>query len=483
MAITANKLKEAKFIIEHKFSKTLTGAQTKLALTDNAIKMLWSQGGDAGANPSTVDTWKTWLTTKPLAMSYLTGSKPEIADFIKVIDGTVTPVTTAADALPATYVALHAETVANEPALKGLIALRVLGVDSTYGDGHANIGGTTGAAQSDATVMGLYGTYGAAKFNAIYNKGVIKAIQLESDATKDTIAEVVAIYDGAWPTTNVKKADFFGTFNKFFDKGIDLKFSELHADVASPTNFAAHTSDNALKLMGTTGGSWATVSALASAKLAALTSASAITAIEKCSATFTLLSGVYDANLVKFNTLLSPNSLAICSKPSISNHEYTDLSTGYGTTYTTAADDKFKLLTSPNALIAIDKCGATYSSMSTIHTASPAKLNALLSNDAIALCSKGGSAPTLATLSTAYGTTYTPAKEVEFLNVVKPASHDLFAAGATYANVLALGAKLDSIDNNPGAKKDIIDSGIANTMLADLVSPSAFSGLETVGAF
>ncbi len=399
--------KEVEIAIKGALGLTLTGTQKDLALKTNVLKMWWSEsGGDGSA--AKMDTLATWAKTKPLALNFLNQND----DFIKVIDGT-TSFTTAANGLPSTYIALHAEDVTKEAPLKGLIALRVNAVDSTFGTTGANLGATGGTALADATVMGYHSTWGATKFNAIFNKGLIKAITVESDANYDTLAEVIAVYDAAW-TNAVPKDTFFGAFTKFVEKGVNLKFSELWADVNNLANFQSHTSDNAIKLMASTGGSWATITGLAAQKYADLTTA--------------------------------------------------------------------------NAATAIDKCGATYTSLNTIYTASSVKANTLLSDNAVKLCSLPTNSINTATQSTAYGTTYTTAKDIDFRAMVDPKYHELYTAGMTLTTAAALGDKLQCVGNNAQLKQNLILTGSdINTVLTDLnglpdlvTSPTVFGGFEVL---
>lgn len=407
MAITSTKTKEYKVLLKHLLKNTLTPGQLEKAASDKFIKMIEAQASGDGST-DVASTALSWATTKPLAVNFLTSSSEASTDFHKVIDGSVS-FTTAANGLPATYIALHAETVGNEPKIAGVLALRANGVDSTFTDTDPGLNGNTGGgnALSDAYVMGRYAAWGATKFNAIFNKGLIKAILNESDTNYDTLAEVVAVYDAAW-TNAVAKADFFAAFDKFYDAGYTgLKFSDLWADRNSVANFQSHTSTNAMKLMASTGGTWAGVTGLAAQK-------------------------------------------------------YADLTTN-------------------NAFQAIDKCGATFTSLDTVYTANAVKLNTLLSNNAVGLCSKQYSGFNFAGLSTAYGTTYSTVKDVEFRNIIDTKNWELFQAGLTYANALAAGDKLACIANNNALKADIIGSGIANTMVSDLVTPADFGGFQSLG--
>jgi hypothetical protein len=403
MALSANKLKEYKVLIDAVLANKLTPGQLALAKEDGVVRMVEEQASHDGSS-DVYATFETWVTSKPLALSFLKNN----ADFKATIEST--PATTAADALPATYVTLHGETTSNEAKIAGVLALRALGVDSTYADGHANLGGTAGTALSDANVVGLYSTYGATKFNAIFSKGVIKAIQNESDANYDTLAEVVAIYD-AWGGggETVAVGDFFKALDDIYDAGYTgLKFSDLYADASSVTNFKAHTASNVVKLMASTGGTWSGVTGLAA--------------------------------------------------------------------------QKFADMTTDNAVRAVEKCGATFTSIDNVYTASSTKANTLLSKSLVDLCSKGYTGFNFAGLSTAYGTTYTAAKDVEFRNIAGEAANwELFGAGLTYANALAAGDKLKCVANDNGLKTLVVNSGIADTLISDLTTPADFGGIQSLG--
>jgi hypothetical protein len=255
--------------------------------------------------------------------------------------------------------------------------------------------------------MGLYATWGKSKFNAIFDKNVLKAIKNESDALYNTVDEVADLYT-AW-TATVNKDTFFAGLSKLVGAGLTtLKFSELYAQANNATNFNLYTSDAAATLMGSAGATWTAATAL--------------------SATV------------------------------------------------------FSELTKPNAITAIKHGGATYTSMTTLYTADTTKYASLTSNNAVNLMAKGISGADFAGLSTAYGTTYTTAKDVAFNEVINPANWELIEKGVTLAHMNAIQAAGLLKAFTPDIKA-IMATNSANydTIANDLVAPADFAGFEAVG--
>ena len=337
MSISSTKITEYQVLLTHHFKNILTPSQLYMAINPKAIAMLEVESGGSGGNDK-VSTYLSWIQSKPLAMKFLTGSSTAANDFQSLI--WTTPAVTAADALPSTYVALHAETLGNEPKLAGVIEARLAGVDSTYKADGANLGaGSAGTLLDDAGIMGLYATWGKNKFNAIFDKNVLKTISNESNTSYDTIGEVAALYS-AW-TGTVNKDTFFAGLSKLVGAGLTtLKFSELYGLVNNQTNFNLYTSDAAATLMGTSGATWSGATGLSATEFAALTSANAITAIKHGGATYTSMTTVYTADTVKYATLTSNNAAGLMAK-GLSGIDFSGLSTAYGTTYTTAKDVAF----------------------------------------------------------------------------------------------------------------------------------------------
>ena len=357
MAMTQQKLQVYKVLVHRAFENILTSDQLKMAKSDGALKMLEAESDNDGSVDK-LDTFLGWVKSSPLAMKYFSTN----STFEKIIDGTVS-FTTAAAADPSTYIALHAETVANEEKLDGLLALRSLAVDPTFMDDGANLGaGSAGTVYSDANVMGLHTTWGSAKYKAIMNVGLLTTIKNESDTDYDTINEVAAVYS-AW-STSVKVDKFFDTAKSMVEKGVTgLKFSDLMTYADDSDNFAKYTSDSAVKLMASTGGSWSAVTGLSSAAFDALTSKSAIKAIDDAGADFTTLDAIYTASTSKFDSMISDESINLVKKGYIS---FADLSTGYGTTYTTAADVKYNTIINSDYEF-LFKNGVTYAHMGTAY--------------------------------------------------------------------------------------------------------------------
>jgi len=357
MAITQQKLQVYKVLVQRAFENILTSSQISMAKSEGALKMLESESSNDGSVDK-LDTYLTWIKTKPLAMKYFSTDSV----FEKVIDGTVS-FTTAAAGDPSTYIALHAEDTDNEPILDGLIALRRLGVDPTFKDDGANLGaGSAGTVYTDANVMGLHTTWGATKYSAIMNTGVLQTIKNDSDTNYDTINEVAAVYS-AW-TNSVSVSKFFSTMKKMVDNGVTtLKFSDLMTYADDTTNFAKYTSDNAIKLMASTGGSWAAVTGLSSTAFDDLTSKNAIKAITDAGADFTTLNTIYTASTDKFDAMISDEAINLVKKGYIT---FSNLSSGYGTTYTTAADVKFNTIVDTNYEF-LFKNGVSYTNLATAY--------------------------------------------------------------------------------------------------------------------
>lgn len=386
-APNTHKITQYKAQITKYFSnqKTLTPAQFSQAVASDAIKMLEAESGGNGSVNTTLATYVGWVQNNPLAMKFFTTASTAESDFQNVINGGIATLTTGADILPSTYIALHAENTANEPKLAGLLALRNQGVDSTYKDDGANLGaGTAGNVLSDAYVMGLYGTWGAAKFNAIMNDGVLKSIVNESNALYDTLAEVSAVYD-AWANT-VSVSKFFNAINTMVTAGVSgLKFSDMMTLANNQTNFDKYTAAASVKLMASTGGTFAGVTGLSGAEFTALTSANAVNAIENGNANFTLLHTVYGASVMKLTALLSNDSVNLATK-GYSGIDISTLSTAYGTTYTLAANTKYNTIVSSENY-PLFASGITYATLATaydnakLHSITPDILNVLVQND------------------------------------------------------------------------------------------------------
>lgn len=379
------KITQYKVLITKDFGgATLTPTQLAQGTMNDAIKMLEAESGGDGSVNTVMNTYIGWLQNNPLAMKFLTNPSTAESDFQNVISGNVS-FTTAADGLPSTYIALHNEDTSKEAALAGLLALRNQGVDSTFKDDGANLGaGTAGNTLTDAYVMGLYNTWGATKFKDIMNDGVLKSIANETNASYDTLAEISAIYD-AWANT-VPVTAFFNAVNTMVSSGVTgLKFSEMMTLANNATNFAKYTAPASVTLMASTGGTFAGVTGLASAKFDALTSTNAINAIKNANANFTLLDAVYTASTTKFNSLLSNNSVNLATK-GYAGVDLPGLSTAYGTTYTLAADAKFNAIVNPTKY-PLFASGITYATLSDaydagkINSITPDVLNILVQND------------------------------------------------------------------------------------------------------
>ncbi|MDF3048101.1 MAG: hypothetical protein K0R73_1219 [Candidatus Midichloriaceae bacterium] len=368
MALATNqKITQYKAIITAKLKNSLTAAQYTQAMNDKFITMWDIESGGSVSNKLSVVV--DWLKNAPLASKFFTTTSTAQTDFMTTIAST--PAVTAADALPSTYTALHAETVANEPKIAGVLALRALGVDSTYMDDGANLGaGTAGAVLSSANVMALYTTWGATKFNAILNKNFLTSIVNETNAAYDTLAEVSAVYS-AW-TNTVNVNTFFAGVAKLVGAGVTgLQFSDVMADANNVANFNLHTSDAVATLMGSTGGTWAAVTALSAAELSALTSTNAINIIKHCGGTYTNLDAIYTADTTKFYSLTSNNATNLMLK-GYAGVDLPGLSTAYGTTYTAVADARFNNIVDPKYADLWAK-GITYATMSSAYTANQLK--------------------------------------------------------------------------------------------------------------
>ena len=256
-------------------------------------------------------------------------SKESFTDSQIIYNGALT-FAAAARELPETYRALHAENVANEPALDGLFALRANSVDITVLTDTPNLTGTAGSgtAFTEANVMALLRTWGAAKYKAIMNFGTIAAIKAETDTNFDTLDEISAVYDSYSSANQVPVSKFFETLDNLKRGGVTVLFSELEVLKNDMTNFNKFTSPSAIKLMASTGGSWATVTGLTAQKFADLTSTNAIKAITNCGATYTSMNTIYTASTDKFSALLTDGSISLCSK-GYAGIDFAGLSTQY----------------------------------------------------------------------------------------------------------------------------------------------------------
>lgn len=409
---TAAKRAEYQFLIQTKLKGVLTPAEIAKLQTDGAVNLIQAQSAGDGST-DVVATAVAWIKTYPKFFKYSTDtSKESFTDSQLVYNGGLT-FAAAARELPETYRALHAETVANEPALDGLFALRSNGVDVAVKDDEDNLTAASGSgtALTDSNVMGFYTSWGAAKYKAIMSKGAIASIVAETDTNYDTLAEVVAVYDAYSASNQVPIAKFFEALDTMTRGGVTIKFSELYAYRNDLTNFNKFTSPAAIKLMASSGGSFATVSGLTA--------------------------------------------------------------------------QKFADLTSTNAVKAMTSCGATYTSMNTVYTASTDKFGAMMTDNSVSLCAKGYSGIDFSGLSTQYGTTYTPATKKAYLDLVEPTNHDLFANGVTLAHVAAAVTAGKDKCFTPALKKIIFDStASADTIYNDLVTAtgsSNFAGLEDIG--
>jgi hypothetical protein len=364
---TNQKITQYKAVITAKLKNSLNPGQYTQAMNDKFITM-WDVESGGGAN-NELATVLTWLKSAPLATKFFTTPSTAQTDFMTTIAST--PAATAADALPSTYIALHNENVANEPKIAGVLALRALGVDSTYKDDGANLGaGTSGAVLSDANVMALYATWGPTKFNAILNKNFLTSIVNESNTSYDTLSEVAALYSSWTNTVNVNT--FFAGVSKLVGAGVSgLKFSDVMADANNVANFNLHTSDAVATLMASTGGSWSAVTGLSSAELTALTSPNVVNIIKHCGGTYTNLHAIYTADTTKFYSLTSNNATNLMLK-GYSGVNLPGLSTAYGTTYTAVADAKFNNIVDPKYADLWAK-GITYSTMSAAYDANDLK--------------------------------------------------------------------------------------------------------------
>jgi hypothetical protein len=339
--ITNNRVAEYKAALRIAYKDLLTTDQLNTALSKNAIRLLDAQS--TGGTVDTMATYLSWIQTKPKAIKYLTKEAAIQTDLVAVLTDAGLAALQAADILPATYITLHNEDITLEPKISGLIALRAANVGSNVLADTPNLTGTTGsgAALTDANVTGFYATWGADKYKAILNKSVLNSIVVETDTSYDTLAEVAALYS-AW-TNTIPAKSFFAGLAKVAAKDATVKFSDMMTYASDLPNFNLVTSDNAVKLMGTTGGSMATIvgMALGSAKFKALTSAKAMEAIDKGAATYTLMNAAYTVSPYKLDAVLSDDARAVM-RQGLAGLDFSGLSTGYGGTYSTAADKKFR---------------------------------------------------------------------------------------------------------------------------------------------
>ncbi len=352
-----------KVLFNSNLKNSLTAKEYSLATSDAGLDILEMMSSGDGSTAG-LTAYIALIKSNPIAFEYLTTS--DISSKFQNVIGNIS-FTTASASDPTTYTTLHNELKANEPKLDGLIALRDLAVDPTINDDGPNLGaGGSGNALSDAYVIGLYATWGAAKFNAIFNHGVLKSIINESNASYDTLAEVAAVYS-AWANA-VPVTTFFSTIDTMVSEGVTgLKFSEMITLANNQTNFNKYTSHAAITLMASSGGSFSNITGLSANEFAALTSTNAIRAIEESDATYTLLHTVYGASTDKLNSLLSKNAVDLASK-GYTNLAFSNLSTNYGTTYTLAKKAEFDaIIDAENHTLFAD--GATYASISALYAA------------------------------------------------------------------------------------------------------------------
>ncbi len=360
--ITNNKVAEYKAAIRVAYNKLFTAAQLNMALEKNTIRLLDAQS--TGGTVNTTATYLSWIQTKPKAIKYLTKEASIQNDLVAVLTDASLAALQAADKLPATYIALHNEDISNEVKINGLIGLRAANIGSNVRSDSLNLTGTggTGTVLTDANIMTLYTTWGADKYKAIFNKNLLHSIVVETDIGYDTLAEISALYS-TWSTTVPAKA-FFNGVAKVGAKDATVKFSDMMAYASSPSNFNLVTSDNATKLMGTAGGSFAAVvgMTLGSDKFNALTSAKAMESIDKGGATFTLMDAAYTVSPYKFDALVSDDARAV-QRQSIAGLDFSGLSTAYGGAYSTAADKKFREIIKYGLDTGAFKKGITYANI------------------------------------------------------------------------------------------------------------------------
>lgn len=344
---TAAKRAEYQVLIQTKLEGVLTPAEIAKLQTTGAVNLIQAQSAGDGTT-DVVATAVSWVKTYPKFFKYSTDtSKESFTDSQLVYNGALT-FAAAARELPETYRVLHAENVANEPALDGLFALRSNGVDVAVTIDEANLTAAagTGAALTDANVMGFFSTWGAAKYKAIMSKGTLASIIAETDIAYDTLEEVIAVYDGYAAANQVPIARFFEALDTLNRGGVAVQFSQLYAYRNDLTNFNKFTSAGAIKLMASAGGSFTTVTGLTAQKFADLTSTNAVKAITSCGATYTNMDAVYTASTDKFSGMMTDASVSLCAK-GYAGIDFAGLSTQYGTTYTPGAKKAYLDLVEP----------------------------------------------------------------------------------------------------------------------------------------
>ncbi len=361
--ITNNKVAQYKVAIFTAYRDGLLNAnQLNTALQKTSIRLLDSQS--TGGTVDTMATFLSWIQTKPLAIKFLTGNAAIQSNLIAVLTDTGLAALQAADILPATYITLHNELISNEDKIAGVLALRAANVGSDVRDDEVNLTAAagTGTVLTDANVMGLYTTWGVDKYKCIFNKALLNSIVVETVAGYDTLAEISTLYSAWTNTVNVKT--FFTGVAKVAAKDATAKFSDMIAYANNITNFNLITSDNAVKLMGTAGGTLATISGmtLGSDKFNKLTSAKAMEAIDKGGATYTLLNTAYTVSPYKVDAILSDDSRAVM-RQSIAGLDLSGLSAAYGGAYTTAADKKFRDVVKYGLDTGAFKKGVTYANV------------------------------------------------------------------------------------------------------------------------
>lgn len=401
------------------------------------------------------------------------------------VEATLAPTNAQAPSVvPNTYVLLHNNLVSNEAGLAGLIALRSLNVPATnYSNGVQLAVGTNAASfqlsdvnmlpiQSGSSTATLYSTWGADKFKAIMNKGVLEAIRVDTLTDGyDTIDEVAAIYT-AWTSTTVTAKSFFASLAKM---NASVEATILNAKTVYKG--AAATADADQRQFDSTAmGQFVKVADLYQ-HIANATRYKAVT-----SDAFTALLGTQGATPVTFSTL---NALAIST--------------------TTANIAKYAALTSANVISLVKNAGATYYDLEAVYTADPDfKFKTLTSDNAVKLALKGYTTSSAATayawdfptMNTNYGTTYNAVKDQQFADIIAPANWPYMEQYVTYANLANAQARgLMKCMNSPEIQDNLLSTqtmgsvvgGTAsvNTMYGNLIgmgSASYYSGLEDITA-
>lgn len=396
MATTANRMAQYKAAIKETYKSLFTQQQMTTALKSQTITMLDHEvanpATDAVGSKDNKATFLSWIQNSPLAMKFLTEDAAIQSDFTYAITngiGTTTSLASA-DRLPSTYVTYHAENTANEPILRGILALRGAGVASTnkIDDAQLSSGGS-GSALSNANVATLYNTtWGATKFNAIMRGGVIKAIvNTTSGSSYESLSLVSGVYD-TW-TNAVQVKVFLDGMCSIVSANSAVKFDDVMTYANNTSNFSYMTASGTLKLLSTAGGTWAAVTGLTpgSAKFNVMTSAKAVDAMTYGGATFTSMNAAYTVSPYKLDALLADDSRAVM-KMQIAGLDFSGLSTAYGASYDTAADKKYKAVISYGLNSGAFQSGITYGSLAASYAAG--KLD-ILSYDEIGLI-KGAAA-------------------------------------------------------------------------------------------